>query len=455
MKKISLLLLLIVMLQLQVCQAAEEDDIIVVKLSTESQLIPLYLTIFANVNSGFDDAYLKKLEAVLSFDLNYNGMTQVVPHNKENEKIASQYTFDQIDDLNSWKKANVFYVIKVKVQDKKMALRMLSANSQSSKKADDITLTGDLVQDRKQMHKVADTIHKALFNTEGIATTHFIYTIKKLVNGKPIGEVWEADYDGGNPRQVTKENSLCVTPTYIPPKQGFKTNSFFYVCYRTGQPKIFIGNLNDGKSQRLTYLNGNQLMPAISRQRDKVAFINDVTGNPDLFFVPFSPEAGALGKPQQIFSTHKATQGTPTFSPDGERIAFISNKDGSPRIYVIKIPSPGSNIKDIKAQLITKHGKESTGPAWSPDGSKLAYSSSTNGVRQIWIYDFNTNQEKQLTQGPGHKENPTWAPNSLHLIFNSATQNGSELYLVNLNQPEATKISSGSGEKRFPSWEPR
>ena len=78
----------------------------------------------------------------------------------------------------------------------------------------------------------------------------------------------------------------------------------------------------------------------------------------------------------------------------------------------------------------------------------------TNNVRQIWTYDFQKNEERQMTQGGGNKENPTWAPNSLHLIFNSTGHSGSELYLINLNQPEAVKITNGPGEKRFPNWEP-
>ena len=160
-------------------------------------------------------------------------------------------------------------------------------------------------------------------------------------------------------------------------------------------------------------------MPAVSQQRDKVAFISDVTGNPDLFLQNFSPEKGAIGKPQQIFSARQATQGSPAFSPDGSRVAFVSDKDGSAKIYVIQIPEPGASLKDIKATLISKANRENSAPTWSPDGTKLAYCSKTSGDRQIWIYDFNTKKEKQITQGTGHKENPSWAPNSLHLVFNS------------------------------------
>lgn len=456
MKAILILLGCLATLPFAFAANSEDSEHIVVKLATESQLIPMYLSKFTDTNSGFDLSYLRQLEEVLLFDLNHNGMTQVVKHNQERDRISAKFSFDQCDDLNAWKAAQVFYVIKARISDKKLAIRMLAVNNLEVKKADEIPLTGNFNQDRRQMHRVADMIHKTLFQTEGIAATHIIYTVtKKDAGGKSIADVWEADYDGENARPLTQENALCVNPAYIPPKPGQTANRFFYVCYRSGQPKIYIGNVKGGKGQRFTYLKGNQFMPAISKQREGVAFICDISGNPDLFFQPFNIDVGAIGKARQIFATFKATQGTPSFSPDGKQIAFVSNKDGSPRIYIIDIPSPGVKLSEIKAKLITKHGQESTAPAWSPDGTKLAYCSMTRGVRQIWIYDFAAKEERQLTQGSGHKENPTWAPNSLHLVFNSATTKGSELYLINLNQPEAEKISTGSGDKRFPSWEPR
>lgn len=204
-------------------------------------------------------------------------------------------------------------------------------------------------------------------------------------------------------------------------------------------------------------LRGNQLMPAISPQRDNIAFISDITGNPDLFLQAFSPEQGPIGKPRQIFTTHQATQGSPTFSPDGKKIAFVSNKDGSPRIYVIPIPLPDAKLKDIKAQLISRANRESSAPSWSPDGKKLAYCArNSDGVRQIWIHDFETNREWQLSEGSINKENPSWAPNSMHLVFNTKGSKENGLYLININQPKAVKIAEyPEGDKRFPSWEPQ
>jgi TolB protein len=372
--------------------------------------------------------------------------------------LVKNEQFEQFGKPEDWKTLGVFYVIKVQLKDKNLTARMLSVHANTVKSIENIPLTGNLGDDRRQIHHIADLIHKTLFGSPGIAGTRILYTIKsqstEAKKDNWASEVWEADYDGGNARQVSQNGGYCVTPVYIPPKPGYASGSFLYASYKTGQPKLYISSVTDAEGVRFSYLRGNQLMPAISRQRDQVAFISDVTGNPDLFLQVFSPEKGPIGKPRQIFRTYMATQGSPTFSPDGKQIAFVSNKDGSPQIYVMDIPAEGTKLKDIKARLITKTNRENTAPSWSPDGTKLAYCAMTKGARQIWVYDFDKNQEWQLTQGSGNKENPTWAPNSLHLIFNSTDANASELYLVNLNQPKATKITSGAGEKRFPNWEP-
>ena len=119
---------------------------------------------------------------------------------------------------------------------------------------------------------------------------------------------------------------------------------------------------------------------------------------------------------------------------------------------MMDIPSEKMTIQDIKPTLISRKCRENSAPSWSPDGKKIAYSARSSGPRQIWIYDVETKEERQLTDGPGDKENPSWASNSQHLIFNLSNKEGSELYLVNIHQPEAVKISAGAGEKYFPIW---
>lgn len=430
--------------------AGESDDPIFVRLTTETERLPLYLTFVDSGDSDFDSGYAKKLEKVLSFDLDHNGMTYVLKSSPEKERLAGP-SFDAAPKQADWKSLGAFYVVKMTLQNQHVSLRLFAQNADTAKTIEGIPLTGELDKDRRSIHMLADTLHKTLFGTPGIASTRVLYTLKTGQGTDSQSEVWEADYDGHNRRQITRNSGYAVMPLYVPPKAGYNAGSLFFVSYQTGQPKIYYQSLAEGgTARRLTYLKGNQLMPTISRQRDKLAFISDVTGNPDLFIQPFNPETGPTGKPYQIFATHLATQGSPSFHPDGSQIAFVSNKDGSPRIYILDVPAPGTSLNDIKATLITKRNRESSAPSWSPDGSKIAYCAITQGVRQIWVYDCNTREERQITQGPGNKENPTWAPNSLHLMFNSSEKDAYNLFLINLNQPEATKITPG----RFPSWEP-
>ncbi len=407
---------------------AQADEEIIVQVSTENTLVPIVMSSFKDDQSGFKKEYIKKLEDVLRFDLNHNGMNTIAN--------------------------NGAYAIDVRIHDQKIDASIKSLQGNGGSSAKDIALTGNINEDRRIIHKLADEFHKTQFGVPGIATSRFLYTNKMEKNGKSISEVWEADYDGHNATQITRNGGFCITPCYIPPDAGHLPGSFLYVSYKTGQPKIYISTLNSGIGKRVSYLGGNQFMPAMTRQRDQMAFISDITGNPDLFVLPFGKDGRPSEKPRKLYTTPKGTQGTPSFSPDGSKIAFVSNKDGAPRIYIMNVPAPGTSLKDIKPLLISKACQESTAPAWSPDGTKIAYCATVKGVRQIWIYDILKKTEKQLTQGSGNKENPAWAANSLHLVFNSTGNNNSELYLVNLKQPKVVKISSGPGEKHFPNFSP-
>lgn len=435
------------------CEEEKESQEIRVQLATDNILSPLYLGKISSSTSSLDRQYVQQLEAILQFDLNYNGQTKVVPRNEQKEIVLLDSDCQKAFDPILWKKHGVAFVVKGTITGKTLSVYAFSAQTGSLKHFKDIALSGSLAQDRRQIHKAADAVHRSFFATAPISNTRILYSVQAK-NAQNEGsdwtsEIWECDWDGGNARQVTKENSYCVSPVILPSSPQTSSDRFLYVSYKLGQPKIYLATLKEGIGKRLIDLKGNQLLPAVSPQRDKMAFICDAAGRTDLFIQPFHPERGEIGKPIQLFSYPRSTQASPTFSPNGSKVAFVSDKDGAPRIYVI--PSEVGE-KRANAELITKQNKESSCPAWSPDGTKLAYSAKTNAIRQIWIYDFASGEERQLTAGPGNKENPCWAPDSIHIVFNSTDPSSSELYLVNLNQPEAVKISQGPGKKHYPTW---
>jgi TolB protein len=424
-----------------------------VQLPTTPALTPIYLGKFQTEDAFLNADYVDQLYEILQFDFNHDAATIVAPASAEKELLLKNKDFKAAFNPLAWKNFGIKHVMKGVISEKNLSLMVFSTETGSLKHFNDIPLSGELGIDRRHIHKIADGIHKALFEKEGVANTRILYSahVRSSRSDSKEGwgsEIWECDWDGANARQITKEGSYCVTPVFIPSRN----DRFLYVSYKHGQPKIFIASIDEGKGERFIDLRGNQLLPALSLQRDKIAFICDAAGRSDLFVQSLNFDKAADDKPIQLYSYPRSTQASPTFSPDGSKIAFVSDKDGSPRIYTIPAKQGARRAEPV---LITKQNSESSCPSWSPDGTKLAYSAKTKGIRQIWIYDFETQEERQLTYGPGNKENPCWAPNSLHMVFNSTDASSSELYVVNIHQPDAIKITRGSGKKHYPTWSTR
>lgn len=404
---------------------AWDNNSIFIDLRGEYKLHPVSVPPFRGSKSQIPDVHLQRLHEVLVDDLSYNGMTEVT------------------------KGPEFSYLITIEVTANTLAAKIESLLLPQAKWIDNIPLSGTLSTDRHEIHKLADAIHKALFGTEGIATSKILYTRKT----KDGSELIQADWDGHNLVVLQKCGHLLVTPQFIPAGQGKVPSNCVFVSYELGQPKIYSSSILHSTAQRITLVKGNQLSPTFSPKRDKMAFINDSLGNPDLFLLEFNAEGVPAESPRRIYTFPKATQSSPSFSPDGSQLAFVSSKDGMARIYTMKIPPKEMNIKHVRPHLITTYAREASAPAWSPDGKKIAYcAKGEDGARQIWIYDFDKNEERQLTFGPFDKENPAWGPNSLHLLFNVRDDSGSTLHIVNLHQTKAHQIYTLAGENRFPSW---
>jgi len=451
------ILLHIVVFSIFSCGFLKAEEEIVVRLATQSCLLPIYVGQFQQVGATYPAAYVKELQSILAFDCNYNGMTKVVPATGKLAKVQDIDSFSRPCSFVDLRTAGVFYLLKVQINDKELSCKVISVNSQTIKQVDGIVLTGILSKDRVLIHRLSDAIFDVLFQKKGIASSKIIFTKRSPVKdskGKSswVSALFESDYDGGNVKELLSDGASIVTPTYQGAYGTDESSALCYVSYKIGQPKIFFVSKKDGQSRRLTPLRGNQMTPALSRDLRYIAFSCDASGTTDLFLQSFHPDTGAVGKPRQIFTSRVSAQASPTFSSDGRKIAFVSGKDGIPKIYMMDIPSEKMTIQDIKPTLISRKCRENSAPSWSPDGKKIAYSARSSGPRQIWIYDVETKEERQLTDGPGDKENPSWASNSQHLIFNLSNKEGSELYLVNIHQPEAVKISAGAGEKYFPIW---
>lgn len=125
-------------------------------------------------------------------------------------------------------------------------------------------------------------------------------------------------------------------------------------------------------------------------------------GNYDVFLV--QPATGEV----KNLTENKAADTDPIWSPDGARIAFVSDREGGPDIWTMK--PDGSDL----AQLTKKQGKCS-GLKWSPDGSRIAFVSPVNNVDQVHTVELKTGKVTQVTNAPTASKQPAWSPDGERL----------------------------------------
>ena len=137
--------------------------------------------------------------------------------------------------------------------------------------------------------------------------------------------------------------------------------------------------------------------------------------------------------PRTIFSSSKQIL-SPAWSPDGSRLAYVSFESGNSAIYVQDI------IQGTRAKVSAKKGINSA-PAWSPDGQQLAFTLSVGGSPDIYVFNMAVKNLKRLTSGPAIDTEPCWMPDGKSLLFTSDRSGGPQIYQVSANGGKAQRLT--------------
>lgn len=125
---------------------------------------------------------------------------------------------------------------------------------------------------------------------------------------------------------------------------------------------------------------------------------------------------------------------SPSWSPHGARVAYVSFENFVPEIYV-------QDVRSGHRQLITSYSGINGAPAFSPDGSKLALVLSSNGNPNIYLYDLNSRKLTQLTQGYSIDTEPAWAPDGQSFVFTSGRGGNPQIYRYTLASGKIDRLT--------------
>lgn len=139
----------------------------------------------------------------------------------------------------------------------------------------------------------------------------------------------------------------------------------------------------------------------------------------------------------------------PSWSPDGSKIAFESDRDGNYDIYVVE--PDGSSFRRL-----TRHRADDMGPAWSPDGAKIAFASNRDGRSRIHMMNADGSEQTTITDESGGDDyEPVWSPDGSRIAFVSIAPPCVELpcgELHVMNADGSSRIRLGGGYD--PHWSP-
>lgn len=297
---------------------------------------------------------------------------------------------------------------------------------------------------RMAVHRVSDRVVEWIFDEPGMAASRIAFS-RVLADGSI--EVFVVDSDGENLRRITNKGTISKSPTWHP--SGDRLAYVHYPDWEAG--KIHELDFRTGRVRMLDPgREGQQVTPAYHPNGREIAFGLFGHHRTGLFSYDWELDCCLVhiqgGRWEDI---------SPTYSPDGSRIAFNSNRLGTniPQIYVV---SSRGGQADLISPYTPGMAGYFTSPDWSPTGNRVAFHGRIQrfGRYQILVAEVAARGARvlQLT-ADGDNQDPSWAPDGRHLVFAGERSFGYGLFVVDAATGRIRTLVSNVRVQN-PEWSP-
>ena len=156
---------------------------------------------------------------------------------------------------------------------------------------------------------------------------------------------------------------------------------------------------------------------------------------------------GFDGSAPKRLSNDPYTDDSPAWSPDGTQIAFTSDRTMDVEIFVMD--ADGGNV-----QQLTHNPGEDWTPDWSPDGQRIVFAGQVSGDFEISVMDADGGNVEQLTASPGHDWGPVWSPDGRRIAFASDRSGNFDVYVMDADGGNVEQLTDDPSEDFEPVWSP-
>ncbi len=259
-----------------------------------------------------------------------------------------------------------------------------------------------------------------------------------------VGRVWSTR--GSHSRAIVPLPTLTqARPTPRPTATRVALpGRIAYMAQATAHDPWCIWSMRDNGTDpvRLTDGTSEDTMPAWSPDGQRIAFISTRSGNRDVWVM------NADGSDQENITRSQADEWTPAWSPDGTQIAFASSRDGNWELYVAK--PDGSAPRRITWSPAADYD-----PSWSPDGGRLAFVSERDGNPEIYVVNRDGSGLQRLTENQVADLAPRWSPDGTLIAFETYRDGNWEIYTMAPDGSNPRNVSNQpESDEHGPSWSP-
>ncbi len=291
---------------------------------------------------------------------------------------------------------------------------------------------GKINNQRKIIHKFCSEVIYLFSGNWG----YFNSKIAFVSTGSGNKEIYICEFDGYNPKQITHDSSITLSPAW-----SLNAKWIAYTSYARGKPDLYIKHLTE-KRGAVVAKKGINSTPAWVPGKFSLAATLSFSGDQEIYLLT------GTGKIIKRLTHKRGIDTSPTWSPDGKKIAFVSKRSGTPQIYIKDLDS-----KRIKR--LTFEGRYNTQPSWSPKGDKIAYSAMENDKSNICVINIDGSNLVQLTNNARENESPSWAPDGSLIAFSSTREGPSRIYIMTAYGTDQRRFLTLPGEQTNPDWSPR
>lgn len=178
----------------------------------------------------------------------------------------------------------------------------------------------------------------------------------------------------------------------------------------------------------------------VATPTSQIAFVTDRDGNNEIYLM--NDDGSAV----RNLTNHASNDRHPAWSPDGSKLVFSSRRDeGNFDIYLLEVDT-------LAVTRLTSDGNN-TRPAWSPDGGRIAFSSDRYGGKDIMIMNTDGSGQLQLTVGDSDDDQPAWSPDGLYIAYAAGETNERDIYVIRASDGAAfATLTSDAGDDFLPAW---